>query len=58
MLCWTWKWDVVGNIYEVSPALSALAVTLDANVINEHLQQLERFVVLVYDRTSTNVAIS
>ena len=43
---------------EITPAFSALAVTPDANTINEDLQQLEHFVVLVYDRTSTDVPVN
>ena len=41
-----------------TPAFSALAVRPDANTINEHLQQLEHFVVLVFDRTSTDVTVN
>ena len=43
---------------EVTPAFCALAARPDPNSIDEHLQLLERFVVLVYDCTCTDIRVN
>ncbi len=51
----------MGNLEEfdlITPALCTLASTPDPSSVNDQLELLERFVILLYDRTSTEVEVN
>ncbi len=51
-------WNTWNIFDEVTTAFCALATNPDPDSICEQLQLLERFVVVVYDRTSTDVKVN
>ena len=51
-------WDVWANCDGVTPIFCALAATPELRTVQESLPVLERFVVLVYDRTSQEEAVN
>ena len=46
-------WDTWTTYRDVTPAICALGAMTDPRAIDEWMEPLERFVVLLYDRTST-----
>ena len=50
--------DVRCNFDEATPIFSALATTPSLNSVDEHLPLLERFVVLIYDRTGIDTSVN
>ena len=51
-------WEIWKIFNEVTPAFCTLASTPDPSSVNDQLEVLERFVVLLYDRTSTEVKVN
>ncbi|KAG0725800.1 hypothetical protein GWK47_037891 [Chionoecetes opilio] len=51
-------WDTWTTYGDVTPAFCALGAMPDSRAIDEWMQQLERFVVLLYDRTSTEEGVN
>jgi len=51
-------WDTWTTYGDVTPSFCALGDMPDSHVIDEWMQPLERFVVLLYDRTSTEEGVN
>ena len=51
-------WEVWRMFAEVTPTFCTLASNPNLSAINHHLEVLEHFVILLYDRTSTDVNIN
>ncbi|KAG0724206.1 hypothetical protein GWK47_041118 [Chionoecetes opilio] len=51
-------WDTWTTYGDVTPAFCALGAMPDPRAIDEWMQPLERFVVLLYDRTSTEEGVN
>ena len=51
-------WEIWNIFNEVTPAFRTLASKSDPSSIGDHLEVLERFVVLLYNRTSTEMNVN
>ncbi len=51
-------WDTWMNFDEITTAFCDLAATPDISVINDWIEPLERFVILLYDRTSSQESVN
>ena len=51
-------WDTLITYKDITPAFTALGNIPDLSAIYEWIQQLERLVVLLYDRTSTEEGVN